>query len=155
MCDGRRRRMYMQVTRCYIRGRCWRTYSPLTTQSTFSAISGCTCVLNRTPPLYMCVCWCHTCATRQAGDTQERDIQLPRDHPQPQDPSHPPKDVARERRQLSRAALLHALDEAAPVGGPLPAPHRPSCHRPGTPEPFLFWGFYYLGVPVFKSEMAS
>ena len=32
----------------------------------------------------------------QAGDPQERDLQLPRDHPQPADPADPAKDVARE-----------------------------------------------------------
>jgi predicted amidohydrolase len=36
----------------------------------------------------------------KAGHTQERDLQLPCDHLQPEDPVHPPEDVARERRKL-------------------------------------------------------
>ena len=47
------------------------------------------------PPSYICLCVCNV-RNAQAGDTQERDLQLPRDRPQPQDPAHSPKDVARE-----------------------------------------------------------
>jgi len=50
----------------------------------------------RSTLLHLFVCLSHNVRNAQAGDTQERDLQLPRDRPQPQDPAHSPKDVARE-----------------------------------------------------------
>ena len=128
------------MTPCCIRGRCWRAYSHLKRRSIFSATLGCACGFSSpafycrapmpmpTPHAYTSILYA---PHAQASDPQERNLQLPRDHPQPADPAHPAKDVARERRELPRAALLHAVDEAPRVGGPLPAAHRAGRHGSG------------------------
>ena len=69
--------------------------------------------------------------TPKAGDAQVRHLQLPHRLPRQEDSSHPSEDVAGERRQLSRAAIFHALAEAPPDGRPLSASYHPGCYRPG------------------------
>ena len=80
-------------------------------------------LLPHTPPPLM---------TPKAGDAQVRHLQLPHRLPRQEDSSHTSEDVAGERRQLPRAAILHALAEAPPDGRPLPASYHSGCYRPGN-----------------------
>ena len=69
----------------------------------------------------------------QAGEPQERKLQLPSHHPQQENPPNPTENVVGERRELPRAPSLHSLDSAQTMGRPLPSEDHPSCHRTGLP----------------------
>ena len=68
---------------------------------------------------------------RQACRAQECAIQLPHHRLRRQDPAHPTQDVDGQRRQLSRAEMVRALDEASRDGRALFASHDQVADWPG------------------------